>query len=192
MFDLYVPKKSIKLLRCWVDDLNLIIKVLNPRKNKLGDFKVRNNQLIITINNNLNKYAFLITLVHEIAHAFVYRKYNISVMPHGEIWKLTYKSLMLNFLNTNCFPEEILKILSKHMINPNASSCTDLSLVNVLRNYDLVKSLILSELSLGDTFAISSGKYFIKGEKVRKRFKCIESMTNKVYLFHPFAEIIKI
>ena len=78
-FNSYVPKRSIKLLECWINELHLEIKVTKPRKSKLGDFKVIGDQLIISINNNLNKYAFLITLVHEIAHAFVFQKYQNTV-----------------------------------------------------------------------------------------------------------------
>jgi hypothetical protein len=66
-----------------------------------------------------------------------------------------------------------------------------LELVKVLKKYDQVKSFTISDLVAGDLFKIASGKIFVKGEKIRKRYKCIECTTNKVYLFHPFAEVIK-
>ena len=190
-FHHFVPPKSIKLLQCWIDELNIDVKISSPRRTKSGDFKARDNHLSITINNNLNIYAFLITLTHEIAHAFVFKKYQNSVRPHGISWRLTFKSLMLNFLTPDCFPEDVLRVLSLHMINPRASSFTDLELVKVLRKYDSVTSFTLSELEVGKTFQISNGKTFVKGEKVRKRYKCIESITKKIYLFHPFAEVIR-
>ncbi|MBT4345881.1 sprT domain-containing protein [Flavobacteriales bacterium] len=190
-FNSYVPKRSIKLLECWINELHLEVKVTKPRKSKLGDFKVIGDQLIISINNNLNKYAFLITLVHEIAHAFVFKKYQNTVLPHSRSWKLTYKALMLNFLTTDYFPDDILKVLCKHMIYPSASSYSDISLVKVLRKYDSLKKDTLSDLNIGDIFRISSGKEFVKGKKIRKRYKCIECSTNKVYLFHPFADVTK-
>lgn len=187
----FVPEKSNKLLQCWIDDLKVKVKISIPRKTKLGDFKVRGNRLSITINNNLNKYLFLIVLTHELAHAFVFKKYQNTVKPHAKSWQLTFKSLMLNFLTPDYFPEDILKVLSLHMISPKASIFADLELVKTLKRYDNVRLFTLSNLSIGDSFKIASGKIFVKGEKIRKRYKCVERTTNKTYLFHPFAEVIK-
>ena len=187
----FVPCRSNKLLQCWVDELQVNVKISNPRKTKLGDFKARGDQMSITINNNLNKYAFLITLTHELAHAFVFKKHQNRLKPHARSWQLTFQSLMLNFLNPDCFPEDILKVLSLHMISPKASTFSDLELLKVLKRYDQVKLLTISDLTVGELFKIANGKIFVKGEKIRKRYKCIEYKTNKVYLFHPFAEVIK-
>ena len=95
----FLPIKTCHLINQWISDINVNIKLSKPRKTKFGDFKVINNKLYITINNNLNKYSFLITLIHELAHAFVYKKYQNNVKPHGYEWKQTYKLMMLNFLN---------------------------------------------------------------------------------------------
>ena len=191
IFYSFVPEKSNKLLQCWVDELKVTVKILTPRKTKLGDFKVRGNQMSITVNNNLNKYSFLITLTHELAHAFVFKKYQNRLKPHAKSWQLTFKSLMLNFLTPDYFPDDILKVLSRHMISPKASTFADLELVRVLKKYDQFTSVTISDLAVGDSFKIANGKIFVKGEKIRKRYKCIEYRTNKTYLFHPFAEVIK-
>ena len=191
IFYSFVSEKSNKLLQCWVDELKVMVKVTAPRKTKLGDFKVRGNQMSITVNNNLNKYSFLITLTHELAHAFVFKKYQNRLKPHAKSWQLTFKSLMLNFLTPDFFPEDILKVLSRHMISPKASTFADLELVRVLKKYDQLPSVTISDLAVGDSFKIANGKIFVKGEKIRKRYKCIEYKTNKTYLFHPFAEVIK-
>ena len=188
-FDSYVPKKSKKLLQYWIDEINVSVGISNPRKSKLGDFRVVDNQMKITINNNLNKYSFLITLVHELAHAFIFKKYKYNVSPHGKHWRLMFKSLMLNFLSPDYFPEDILRVLSKHMINPKASTFTDLNLIKILKQYDISPSVTISDLSAGDLFKIDSGKIFLRGEISRKRIKCIECKTKKIYLFHPFTEI---
>ena len=188
----YVPKKSEKLLQYWIDEINVRIEISNPRKSKLGDFRFADNQMKITINNNLNKYSFLITLVHELAHAFVFKKYKNNVFPHGKHWRLMFRSLMLNFLTPDYFPEDILKVLSKHMISPKASTLTDLNLVKILNQYDKFPSFTISDLAIGDSFRIDSGRVFLKGENSRKRIRCIECKTKKIYSFHPFTEIIKL
>ena len=133
-----MPEKSHNFLQCWVDELKIDIRISNPRKTKLGDFKVINNVMQISINNDLNPYSFLITLTHELAHAFVYLKYGSLVKPHGVEWKNTFKSLMLNFINQSVFPDELLRLLSRHLINPKASTMSDIKLSFALRKYDFL------------------------------------------------------
>jgi hypothetical protein len=190
-FHSFVNQKSHQLLQCWINELEVDIKISKPRKTKLGDFKVRGRYMSISINNNLNKYSFLITLTHELAHAFVFKKYQKMEKPHAKFWKLTFKSLMLNFLSNDYFPADILMLLSRHMINPKASTFTDLELSKVLRKYDQVKLFTLSDLAVGESFKSVNGKIYIKGERIRKRYKCIEYKTNRIYLFHPLSEVIK-
>ena len=188
----FVPPKSVQLLQCWIDDLNVKVVISSPRKTKLGDFKVKNQKMVISVNNNLNPYSFLITFTHELAHAFVFRKHKNKVSPHALSWKLTFKSMLLNFLSPEFFPDDVLKVLSKHIINPKASTFSDLELVKVLRKYDNKTSLTISDIVEGGEFSLTNGKTFIKGKQLRKRFRCVEQQTNKVYLFHPFAEVIAV
>lgn len=188
----FVPPKSVQLLQCWIDDLNVKVVISSPRKTKLGDFKFKNQKMVISVNNNLNPYSFLITFTHELAHAFVFRKHKNKVSPHALSWKLTFKSMLLNFLSPEFFPDDVLKVLSKHIINPKASTFSDLELVKVLRKYDNKTSLTISDIEEGGEFSLTNGKTFIKGKQLRKRFRCVEQQTNKVYLFHPFAEVIAV
>jgi hypothetical protein len=85
-----------------------------------------------------------------------------------------------------------LKVLSKHIINPKASTFSDLELVKVLRKYDNQSLLTISDIEEGGEFSLTNGQIFIKGKKLRKRFRCVQQKTNKVYLFHPFAEVIAV
>ncbi len=186
-----VPYRSIKLLQYWIDELDVKVVLSLPRKTKLGDFKVRHNRFIVSINNNLNPYSFLITLTHELAHAFVYKEYKKKVTPHGKSWQKTFKSLMLNFLTPDYFPEDILRVLSRHMLSPKASTYSDLELIKVLKKHDEIKSFTISDISEGEIFNTSNGRAFVKGQLLRKRYKCFECKTNKVYMFHPFAEVIR-
>ena len=45
------------------------------------------------------------------------------VKPHGDEWKEEFQKMMLRFLNPEYFPDDILKALSRHMINPKAYNC---------------------------------------------------------------------
>ena len=64
------------------------MKFVLPRNTKLGDYKYDNkNGNQITINNDLNPYATLITLTHEIAHAFVFKKIWFKSSASWYKWK---------------------------------------------------------------------------------------------------------
>ena len=189
-FHSFVPSQSRATLQDWIDELGVDLLIKNPRKTKLGDFKVRHGKLSISINNNLNTYSFLITLTHELAHAFVYKKHSNKVLPHGIQWKTTFKAMLCNFLHL--FPEDINKVLSLYLLNPKASTLTDVRLSTVLRKYDKRKGIIISDILEGDRFIASNGKEFKKGKKLRKRFSCKEKDTDRVYLFHPLAEVSRI
>ena len=188
-FHHFVPPKSVALLQCWIDELDAEIVISPPRNTKLGDFKVRYNHLAISVNNNLNPYSFLITLTHELAHAFIWRDHKNRVKPHGEEWKELYKKLMLNFLNPDIFPQDILRTLSKHLISPSASTSTDIELCSCLRKYNNLIRRTVSDIQEGEIFLLKNRKKFIKGPKLRKRFKCIELVSQKTYMVHPLSEI---
>ena len=189
-FHSFVPEGSRDTIQSWIDKLEIELLVVNPRKTKLGDFKVYQGKLSISVNSNLNPYSFLITLTHELAHAFVFKKYNNSVLPHGLQWKATFKAMLLNFIHL--FPEDINKLLSLHLLNPKASTSTDVRLSTVLRKYDKQKGITITDILEGDKFIASNGKKFVKGKKLRKRFSCKEQNSNRVYLFHPLSEVISI
>ena len=189
-FHSFVPLESRVTLQAWIDELCVDLLIVKPRKTKLGDFRVQYGKLSISVNNNLNPYSFLITLTHELAHAFVYTKHSNKVLPHGKQWKATFKAMLLNFLHL--FPEDINKVLSLYLLNPKASTLTDVRLSTVLRKHDKHIGVTITDILEGDKFRTSNGKEFQKGKKLRKRFSCKEQNTNRVYLFHPLAEVSRI
>ena len=189
-FENHIPKASIPLIKKWIKELNILVKIKKSRNTKLGDFTVnKKEEYLISINKDLNKYAFLITLTHEIAHAFVWKKHKRKVAPHGIEWKITFKEMMLNFLNADIFPDDLLRPLSKHIKNPKASTVNDYNLSDMLRKYDSNKQLILSEIPDGSIFSTISGRQFVKLNKLRKRYKCKATDSNKIYLFNPLAAV---
>ena len=191
MLDL-IPKASHELIKKLIDSENLTIKVVKTRKTKHGDFRsLKNRKFQITLNQIDNKYRFLITLVHELAHFKVFQSFGNSVNPHGTEWKKTYKFLMLPFLNNLIFPEDILRYLALHMINPPATTDSDLNLVVALQKHDLIddKKMFLFEIPEKSIFIYNSSKLFVKLYKRRKRYICKELSSGKKYLFSPVARI---
>jgi len=66
----FVPEKSGLLLLSQLSVFPGKIRIAKPRKTKLGDFRAGKipAQTKISVNSDLNQFAFLITLLHEVAH----------------------------------------------------------------------------------------------------------------------------
>ena len=185
----YLPTNSRDQVQSWIQQLGITVIIKKKRRTKFGDFRLIKGKMFITINNNLNVYSFLITLVHEIAHAFTYAEYGTSVKPHGKEWQLVFKKMLLSFLSPRYFPNEILEPLSKYAKKPKAATFSDTELSLALRSFDEIKTPTLLELNEGAFFQLENGKVFTKGKLIRTRFMCVERDTKKEYLFHPLAVI---
>lgn len=178
----------------WIEEYKFLLKITKSRASKLGDYRApyRGKSHQITVNHNLNKFSFLITVIHEVAHLTVWNKYGTKVQPHGNEWKEDFKILLEPFLNLEIFPPDILKSLYSYSINPKASSCSDIDLAKVLKRYDEVSDYVHLENIVEDsTFRLKTGRTFIKGKQIRKRYICIDTLTKKKYLISPVAEVIQ-
>lgn len=187
----YIPKNALPQVLKLLEHDNLVVKIKKERKTRHGDYKqLPNGKHQITVNANLNKYRFLITLIHEIAHFETYNNYGKYIKPHGLEWKNTFQHLMLPFLNPNVFPNDLLPLLANHFKNPKASSDTDVKLAFALKRFDAPNNkTYVFEVPIGSTFKLYNGKIFKKGNKRVKRYECVEVATGKLYLFNPNAEV---
>lgn len=170
------------------------IKVSKPRKTKLGDYR---NDLskpaLITVNADLNPWAFLITFLHEYAHHFTVINYGWEVAPHGSEWKNYYHRLLKHFQQREVFPPELRPAIQRHLSNPASSSCYDLNLMRELRKYDPPNKTqlpLLENLPQNTRFLFGNeGRLFIKQQKLRKRYRCTEVSSGRIFLFSPMAEV---
>lgn len=187
----YIPEQSLKQVLQLLNHDHLVVKIKNERKTRHGDYKrLPNNKHQITVNSNLNKYRFLVTLIHEIAHFETYKKYGRTIKPHGVEWKRTFQHLMLPFLNPDVFPPNLLPLLATHFKNPKASSDTDVNLSLSLKQFDEPNGkTYIFEVPFGNTFKLYNGKVFKMGNKRVKRYECVEVKSGKRYLFNPNAEV---
>lgn len=191
MLSHFLNKETELKISNWEKEFNVKVIVTNPSKSRLGVFiSKRFSENNIRINNNLNRYSFLITLIHEMAHASIWIKYGRKVNPHGLEWKMEFKRMILPFLHPNYFPEDILSALAKHMILPKASTVRDVDLSTILRKYDVLPSFTIDRIKDGDYFEIANGSQFQKICKLRKNYKCKEIKSGKLYRFSPLAEVI--
>ncbi|MAQ75483.1 MAG: sprT domain-containing protein [Aquimarina sp.] len=187
----YIPERSVDMAFQLIVSCEVYLKIVNERKTRHGDYRrMPDGRHQITVNASLNKYRFLITLVHEIAHLVAFQKYGRYIKPHGIEWKRTFQQLMLPFINPEVFPSKILPVIANHFKNPKASSDTDEKLSLVLKQFDPDNDKnYIFELPYGSTFRIYNGKIFRKGNKKIKRYECVELSSGRVYLFNPNAEV---
>lgn len=185
----YLPEKSVDLIIELLDKYPCYLKIVNNRSTKHGDFrKMPDGNYQITINCGLNSYRFLLTLVHEIAHLVTYKR-NKKVKPHGIEWKRNFQHLMLPFVNPEIYPKGILPYLAHYLINPKASTDTDVKLSLALKQFDeKTDKNYIFEIPLASKFA-HNNKIFIRGKKRRTRYECTEVYSDKKYLFHANAEV---
>jgi hypothetical protein len=187
----YLPENAVDPLFELVKLYGVHLKIVNERVTRHGDYhRDASGYHRITVNANLNKYRFLITLVHEIAHLAAFEKYGRNIKPHGEEWKSTFQKLMLPMIRPQVFPNQLLPLLARHFRNPKASSDTDATLSLALKEFDerSDKNYIF-EVPYGSRFRIYNGRVFEKGAQRIKRFECRELSTGKIYLFNPNAEV---
>ena len=186
----YIPEKAIPFVQFLIEIHHFTLKIVTQRKTKHGDFrKLPNGQFQITVNNNLNKYQFLLTLVHEIAHHVTHQKFG-RVQPHGKEWKTVFQHLMLPFLNPEIFSKEMLPFLANYLKNPKASSDSDVLLSRSLMEFDPPnEKTFIFEVVEGAKFKTCNGKLFRKGKKRRTRYEATELKSGRLYSFSPNAEI---
>lgn len=188
----YLPESAVMPCFELIKETHVHLKIVNERVTRHGDYRRRkdgNHQ--ITVNASLNKYRFLITLIHEIAHLVAFEKYGRQIKPHGLEWKRTFQYLMLPFIRPEIFPSKLLPLLAKHFKNPKASSSTDAQLSIALKTYDTQQSekSYVFELPIGSIFRIYNGRLFKKGNKRTKRYECVEMSSGRMFLFQPNAEV---
>ena len=187
----YIPHAAFDQVAELLSHDNLVVKIKKERKTRHGDYRrLPNSKHQITINSNLNRYRFLITLIHEIAHFEAYKAYGKMIKPHGIEWKSVFQHLMLPFIRPEVFPNDVLPLVAMHFKNPKASSDSDPVLALKLKQYDAPNGkTFIFEVPEGSTFRLYNGKLFRRGPKRRTRFECTNLATGRLYVFNPNAEV---
>lgn len=189
----YLPPGTYDAVLAYLRQYKVHLTVARERKSILGDYRHSTHHANhrISVNGNLNTYSFLITLLHELAHLLTFEQFGNKVLAHGREWKMIYAKMLAQFIQHKIFPADIEAELLRSLQNPAASTCAEDGLLRILRKYDAKEShhRLVEELAIQDLFRTSDGRIFKKGEKLRKRYKCVEVKTGKVYLFSPVYEV---
>ncbi len=191
----YLPPNTFEPIAAYLHQYKVQLTITRERTSILGNYRNahRDKNHRITVNGNLNCYSFAITLLHELAHLLTYEQYGHRVQSHGWEWKAKYAALLVQFLEKKAFPQDITNELVQSLQNPAASSCAEDGLMRILRRYDPPppnNHLLIEEVPMFSLFRLKDGRIFKKGEKLRKRYRCEEVATKKVYLFSPVYEVV--
>ena len=189
----YIPQPAVNTIAEWVYVFDFKLKITKSRASKYGDYRppIRGLNHQITINHDLNQYAFLITLVHEIAHLSAWKKFGDNIQSHGKEWKQEYHTLLHPFMNENIFPTDIISALKDYLLNPAASVCNDWKLFKILNKYNAAahEYHLLEDLPLQAIFETTGNEKFIKQKKIRTRYLCTKISTREEYLFHGLSQV---
>jgi len=188
----YIPENALNQVVDLITANNVQLNITRNRRTKLGDYRPPQNGYLfhrISINYNLNEYEFLITLIHEFAHLFVWNKHKNKVDPHGKEFKTTYYSLLNQFVALNIFPDDVKAAIQKFEVSPENAK---LEMGRALQKYSQSNHnmLLVEEVPLNTNFKTPDGRTFQKLEKLRKRYKCLCLNDKRKYLFHPLAKVI--
>ncbi|MFT3901706.1 MAG: SprT-like domain-containing protein [Niabella sp.] len=192
----YLPEGAYEPVMAYLNHYKVHLTIARNRQSVLGDYRHRfdTKHHRISVNGGLNKYAFLITLLHELAHLVTFEKHGNRVAAHGREWKNVYGQILADFIKLQLFPQDIVDELLRSLQNPGASTCAEEGLQRILRNYDTKKPghFLVEELPPGAAFATKDGRTFQKGNKRRKRYECVEISTGRKYLFSGVYEVMMV
>lgn len=190
----YLPEGSLELVRPLLKRYAIQLKISRPRKTKFGDYRFPSGNAPhrISVNGDLNPHAFLITLLHEYAHLVAFDKFGKGIKAHGKEWQFCFREIGEPFLNGQIFPSQIESAFKASLLRGHASSATDHQLLRVLKQYDSPESTqartFVEDIKLGEFFELN-GKIFKRGPKSRKRYKCEEIASKRLFMVHPLAEV---
>lgn len=165
----FLPPQTFPAVLEYLHQYKVHLTIARERRSILGDYRHRTPQQAhrISVNGNLNQYAFLITLLHELAHLLTFEKWGARVQSHGQEWKQTFGGLLAQFIRQKVFPTDIEAALLKSVSNPAASSCADMTLLKMLRLYDVKKGnqTLVEDLLPLALFKTGDGRIFQKAKK---------------------------
>ena len=192
----YLPGGAYPYVADYLHQFGIHLTIKRERATVLGDYRpaFQQNAHRISVNGNLNPYAFMITLLHEMAHLLVYEQYGSGVQSHGAEWQQQYGQLLAIFIEKKLFPADIERALLHTIKKPSASSCGVEELMRILQKYDQSDSgqVRVEELLPGQQFKTPDGRIFVKKGKLRKRHQAVELSGGALYLFSGIYLVHKI
>ncbi|ARK10481.1 sprT domain-containing protein [Fibrella sp. ES10-3-2-2] len=184
----HVPAPAVIYCQQLQQHFPFSLRVVRPRRTRLGDFRaLPDGTTHITVNADLNPYAFLITYVHEVAHCAVYHTYKRAGKPHGRTWQVQFQRLMAPLLTEAVFPADVLVPLRHYMTKPAATTSAQPALMQALQHHNAQTvaqpaegQCRLRQLAEGQLFQLQKKRY-VRGKLRRSRIVCKEMQSGRSY-----------
>jgi hypothetical protein len=184
---------SADLVNSWLLESPVPVILSKNRSSKHGDFRVprKGRPAYITINHDLHPVEFIITLAHEIAHYRNWKLHGRRARPHGPEWREQFRSMLVELLKAGLLNRETSLAIADHYFKRKLiGSGTSEGLNRALgKTVEIPGVVHVSDLPEGAKFTLRSGKTFIKGRKLRKRYQCRDMVSSRIYSVHPLAEV---
>jgi SprT protein len=188
-----LPEGAIELVSGWLAESPVMVRLARSRSSKHGDFHVPRlgRPAFITVNHDLHPVRFLITLAHEVAHYRNWKRHGRRAAPHGPEWRAEFRKLLAEFLEANLVKREVAAEIYHHYFERKRIGSGSSEKLNRLLGITPPdrSGVRVEDLPEGTAFRLKSGRAFIKGRKMRKRYQCREIVSSRIYSIHPQAEV---
>jgi hypothetical protein len=142
---------------------------------------------VISVNVSASRWQFVLTLLHELAHAHVAHEFHHRVAPHGMEWKQAFRQLLLTHLHL--FPPDLTVAVSDYSRDPLYSSDSHSALAVALRSHDALDLRpTVQDLAQGQMFSLDGKTVMVKKRLLRKRFLCM-STDGRMFHVSPTARV---
>jgi len=189
----FLPLPAVEYVADLILSHQARVRLTRDRTSKNGDYRPPYGRLghRISVNQSLNPYAMLVTLLHEFAHLRVWEQYKKTTRPHGAEWKRAFANIMEPVLHEDVFPPDLLTVLRRYLRNPAASSCSDPQLMEALSAHNPPSefAITLRELPEGAGFATKKGGIYRKEALRRTRCLCVCQKTGRRFLILASARV---
>ena len=170
------------------------VRLTRPRRTKLGDHRPPGRSVPIhriTVNDDLNPYAFLTTLLHELAHAATWERHRgrRRLRPHGPEWQEEFGGILRPVVGRGLLPAAVEAALARSLVGAAAATCSDRGLVLALAQFDAQPAgrVRVEELAEQTVFRAANGGVFRVGRALRTRRQCFEVRSGREYRVHGLA-----
>ena len=196
----HLPPRAWKYVLDLLQEYPVLVRVVPHRATKLGDYRpprLGDCWHRITVNEDLNMYAFLVTLLHELAHLRVTAILATGTKkhkPHGVEWKKEFAAVVGPVIEESMVPRDLCVALAATLQRPRAATCSDRLLRLALSQYDhgVDQCLYVEQLEVGACFQLQNGRQFILGDRVRSRYRCIELASGIEFRIHYLARVLRL
>lgn len=202
----HLPHAAWRYVHDLLRECPVEVRVVPHRATKLGDHRPpsRNEPWHrITMNEDLNEYAFLVTLLHEVAHLRVSTKRKEGAkrgegvkreQPHGRGWQREFAAVIDPVIEGSMVPRELAVALTASLQRPRAATCSDRKLLLALSRFDSGNDqfLYVEQLDVGEWFQMQNGRRFVLGNRLRSRYQCIEVESGVEFRVHSLARVVRL